>query len=1406
MVAQCTIGGVGAAHKHNEGCGDEAVAEGHSPANDAPHGTSATPSAVPFHDSEVQAIEGIIGRQFTMRLTCNEPTDAELCATCPVASGFLKHNLSGQHTWAIPPKQLSQFWIRHYKRCKDSDPCNTSAAFLVAKDTTATAAFTGMQLIREYNIDSGERAGTWQVWYDPPAQPRLSTVTAANALTFKCKIGHRKGTALVDTGATHTVASASAVQGTALTPSSLGSHIEIADGKTASLLGQAQLPITVQKYMGIVRTHVLSSLPQGIDIILGMDWLTANGAVLDIPGRRCTLTTVAHGARTKQYDLLADTSSQEQDNPHSDTGIATMRLVCAALAQHTTPQLMSASAARRAVKKGHRCMLVLVQPDYKAAMEEAAKQYANGTVCVTTEPSQAEGLMSPNTVTSILAEYSDVFEPISGPPPDRGIGHTIPLLPDAQPSFQRMYRLSPAELEEVKKQVTDLLEKGLIEPSTSPWGAPILFATKADGSLRMCIDYRQLNKHTVKNRAPLPNPIDLFDAMQGATIFSSIDLQSGYHQIAITENDRPLTAFRTPLGHFQFKVLPFGICNAPATFQATMNAILQPFLGKSVLAYMDDIIVFSKTAEEHEQHLRAVLDTLRKSNLKAKLSKCDFNKPELKFLGHIVGRDGLKVDESKVAVVRNWPTPTDVSSLRSFLGLANYFRRFIQGYSSLVAPLTRLTGHTAEWEWGTAQQDAFDGVKHALTNAPVLVLPDPNKAYEVISDASLHGTGGVLLQDGRPVAYTSAKFTPAERNYTTKEQELLGVYLALKEWRCYLEGAREDVTLVTDHNPNTYLAEQASLSNLSRRQVRWMEFFSRFHYKWEYRPGRINVADPISRVHAQLFALRAALQSDLPTSIIHGYTMDPWFQNHRALHKHGVTCDSDGYYRREGKVVVPGQHDLRSRLIMDAHDTPLAGHRGIERTLELLKRNFWWPGMRSQVEQHVRSCLLCQRNKAPTQAPGGLLQPLPVPSKPWESVTVDFVTHLPLTANGYNAIVVFVDRLTKMVRVAPTTDACTAEELAQLFIDNVVRNHGFPEDMTSDRGPQFNSNFWAEVLRLAQCNQKLSSAFHPQTDGQTERMNRVLQEVLRNYVNPALDDWDTKLSLVEFAINNTYNETIKATPFQLNHGRDPHLPHLTGLRSKVPSAVHFCNELRDRLEHAKAAMAAAQERYKHYADATRREATYKEGQLVLLSTKNIRFNHPGSGKLLPRYIGPFRIAKRINEVAFRLTLPAHYRIHDVFHVSLLKPYTGKEQDDIRPGPINFLDGEPHWSVSHVISHRDVKRGKRMIREYLCAWDGYGPEHNSWEPATAIPEATVDAYLAECEIRAARRPQDKGTKKKRPPKSLACEICHRTDGDATMLLCDQCDTGWHTACLDPPLRRPPPGQWFCPRCKPKRQRR
>ncbi|KAJ9529231.1 hypothetical protein QJQ45_007908 [Haematococcus lacustris] len=515
---------------------------------------------------------------------------------------------------------------------------------------------------------------------------------------------------------------------------SANGKFDVANNQPVICEHYVKVQLRINSFCCVCLLTVMPDLVHAYDVLLGADWLTVQGALVDYVDKTLTLRT-------------------PQANPKA---------------------LVTAKQAARWLRKGGSAMVAMVSLEDLALPVDAVSH------------AQRQHLQE------LLDEYSDVFQPITGLPPERAVGHSIPLQPDGKPPARPSYRMSKPEQDELRKQITDLLAKGLIEPSSSPYAAPVLFVQKKSGELRMCIDYRQLNKITIRDQYPLPRIDDLFDQLAGKTVFSSLDLQAGYHQIRIPAEDVPKTAFRTPMGHYQFKVLCFGLTNAPATFQRVMNEAFAEVINDCALVYLDDILVMSKNSEEHLVHLRRVFDLLRKNKFYAKLSKCEFMQRTLKFLGHIISAQGISVDPCKVTAISEWPVPTSLKTLQSFLGAANYVRKFVHNFSTIAAPLTNLTGPKKEsfpWKaWPQAELDAFNALKQAISNVPMLKLPDHSKPFQVHCDASLEGIGAVLMQDGYPLAYYSRKLIPAEINYTTGEQELLALVSACQQWRCYLEG------------------------------------------------------------------------------------------------------------------------------------------------------------------------------------------------------------------------------------------------------------------------------------------------------------------------------------------------------------------------------------------------------------------------------------------------------------------------------------------------------------------------------------------------------------------------------------------------------------------------------------------
>jgi transposase InsO family protein len=1273
-----------------------------------------------------------------------------------------------------PPFHLIEAALEHYLALKAKTPDSTSACILVPRwpgarwnrllqgMTVLTSFKTGeplFEMIRPGTENRATPAIPWPVdiYYDAPYEPHQLKITKSGeqtaqqtpAMHFRAAVSGTPAVVALDSQATHCFIDKQFAHDAGVICTPAHRMVQLADGSHTQITAECKVHLKIfsdergsKAYVGKVPCFLID-LGEDHNIILGQDWLQQEEAVMTFKTNSCQLM--------KRGGLLLTHNSHSEEQE-----------------KHIRPTL-SAARTLKAVANG--CALLHIQLQAMPGPPPEGPKNAG----IPEQVELPEGISTQ--VRHILQKHAAVFGKREGLPPDRGTFLTIPEMPGATPQFKHPYRLSPKEVQEVQTQVKELLRQGLIEPSNSPYGAPILFVQKKDGTLRMCCDWRKLNAQTIKSRYPLPRIDELMDSLQGAQFFTSLDLQSGYHQILISPEDAPKTAFTTPFGHYQWKVMSFGLCNAPAIFQETMNKVLSPLLRKGVLVYMDDIMVYAKTREEHARLLDQALTLLREHDFYVKLSKCEFEKPELKFLGHIVGKEGIKVDPAKTQVVRDWPTPTSVKDVRSFLGLANYFRKFVQGYSTLVEPLTRLTRKELVWNnqtWDSKCEQAFQGVKSALTNAPVLIMPDQAKGdYEVICDASLVGIGAVLTQGGKPIAYESSKFSAAERNWSTTEQELWAVVHALQTWRCYLEGVPFKV--ITDHNPLTHLPKQATLT---RKQARWSQYLQQFDFTWEYRPGRTNVADPLSRIpnlkgialnavtlknltervtRSKTGAKRQPEHRDVPegenhppkrrrkqkgkeerpvaapalevaqpttaeqpaidllTQVQRGYLLDEWFTQEQNL-KSADLHQRDGLWlTRDGQVAVPDVHGLRRGIIYDHHDTPVAGHPGGEKTLRAVKSLYWWPKMEAEIKAYVHTCASCQRNKPVNKKPNGKLHPLPIPGDKWESVSMDFITQLPKTKGPiqYDAIVVFVDRLSKMVRIAPTTSDVTAEGTAQLVLDHVFRHYGMPKTLITDRGSTFTSKMFEAFTKAMGTQHKLSVSFHPQTDGQTERTNQTLETMLRHYVGGiAHGDWDNCLTAAEFAINNAYTPAIGTTPFLLNYGRQPRLPgSITPAR--VPKPQEWADRMIYGLAEAKRHLRLAQERMKKQYDKGRTDIEFQVGQLVLLSSKNITLRRVGdrnaTPKLMPKWIGPFPIEEVIGKGAYRLTLPPHMKAHNVFNVVSLRPFhsDGRKQ----PPPPILVDGEEEFQVHSLADHRAAGRSF----EYLVRWQGYGPEYNTWEP-------------------------------------------------------------------------------------------
>ncbi|RAL58210.1 hypothetical protein DID88_002313 [Monilinia fructigena] len=788
------------------------------------------------------------------------------------------------------------------------------------------------------------------------------------------------------------------------------------------------------------------------------------------------------------------------------------------------------------------------------------------------------------------------------------------------------------------------------------------------------------------------------DRLGGATIFTKMDLRNGYHLIRMKEGEEWKTAFKTRYGLYEYQVMPFGLTNAPATFMRLMNNVLSPYLDTCCICYLDDILVYSSNEDQHIKDVSSILESLAKVDLLCKPSKCEFHVTETEFLGFTVSSQGLKMSKDKVKAVLEWKQPNTIKELQSFLGFKN------QG----------------SFEWTVEAQEAFDTLKQAVAKEPILLTFDPEKPIIVETDSSDFAIGAVLSQPGQnekyqPIAFYSRKLSPAELNYEIYDKELLAIVDAFREWRVYLEG-----------------------SKYTQRQVRWSETMANYNFKISYVKGSENArADALSRKPEyqenksyesyaifkkegeslvynapQLAATHILEDNHLRIKIQSHYDKDATAIRIRKTIEPGFTIENETIYFH-GKVYIPSQ--MTKEFVTEQHGLPAHGHQGIARTFARLREISYFPRMRTIVEEVVGNCDTCIRNKSSRHAPYGQLQTPDMPSQPWKSITWDFVVKLPFskdptTGIEYDAILNVVDRLTKFAYMIPFKETWDAEQLAYVFLRGIVSIHGVPDEIISDRDKLFTSKFWTTLLALMGIKRKLSTSFHPQTDGQTERTNQTMEAYLRCYVNYRQDNWVELLPMAQFAYNTSETETTKITPARANFGFNPQAYKIPIPQEvNAESAIVQVEQLKDLQEQLALDLRFISSRTAAYYNTKRSmEPTLKEGDKVYLLRRNIETKRP-SNKLDHRKLGPFKIDKVIGTVNYRLKLPDTMNIHPVFHISLLEPAP--------PGAPNapFTEIEPvnPNAIYDVETILDCKYVRNKVK-YLIKWLDYPHSENTWE--------------------------------------------------------------------------------------------
>lgn len=912
-----------------------------------------------------------------------------------------------------------------------------------------------------------------------------------------------------------------------------------------------------------------------------------------------------------------------------------------------------------------------------------------------------------------LSEELPLFEGIPGK--THLMEHTIRLKDGATPIKQRHYPRNPAMQTVINQEVKDMLNDDVIEPSNSPWSSPIVMIKKSTGKFRFCIDMRKVNEASVKDAYPLPRINAILEKLRHAKYISTLDLYRGYWQVPLSPGSRPITAFTVPgLGLFQFKVMPFGLHSAGGTFQRLLDRIIGPEFEPKAFAYLDDLVIVSDTFEEHLEMLRVVFKRLRDAGLKLNPDKCRFGQTELRYLGHIVNRHGISTDTEKVRAITEYPTPHNVKTVRSFLGLASWYRRFVGGFAILTRPLTRLLRKDEKWSWGPEQEGAFAALKRALSTTPILACPDFDRQFVLQVDASNDGLGAALTQDtdgGETViAYASRLLTEQERNYTTTEKECLALVWAVRKFRPYLEGYR--FTAISDHVALRWLM---SLDQPSGRLARWVMELQQHDFEIRYRKGVLNrVADALSRQpvdspeESDVATLenRPELKGRIPDAGVppdsgepstssrsaepSGPSTGPQESGHGLWYRklfNGVNNKPRKYpqYRvREGKLFRTfgklHQRDVSWKLVVppervadvlnETHDAVTAGHLGVKKTLYRVGNSYFWPGWRRDVKRHVRSCLSCQAHKVEQAKPAGLMY-YRSPSGPWYRQFVDLMGPLPRSSRGYKFILAVQDQFTKWTELVPLTSA-TAKSLSTRMRDAIFLRYGAPEVLLSDNGTQFTSGLFRSLADEWGIRLETTAPYSPQSNA-VERQNRVVKTMLAQYVRDNHRTWDANLTSFQFALNTAVHDSTGFTPSMMCFGRELKTPRAVcgdrfetsedpGLPSTAESQERRQREFGRLYADCHRGLKLAFTRQAKRYNLRRREVQYAVGAKVMRRVHHLSSAAEGvAAKLCPKYAGPCEITQRRGANMY-VVREEGTGPDQVVHVKDLKPFHERTGD------------------------------------------------------------------------------------------------------------------------------------------------
>ncbi len=938
----------------------------------------------------------------------------------------------------------------------------------------------------------------------------------------------------------------------------------------------------------------------------------------------------------------------------------------------------------------------------------------------------------------LLSEFDYCFHPAElKAERAKGFTHCIDT-GDSHPIRTNPRRVAPAERLIVREQVLEMLNAGVIEPSSSPWSSPVVLVRKKDNSVRFCIDYRKLNRITRKDVYPLPRIDDVLDSLAGSSVFSILDLYKGYWQVPVREDDKEKTAFVTPDGLFQFRQMPFGLCNAPASFQRLMDTVLAPLKWLTCLVYMDDIIIFSAGFEEHLVRLRAVLEAIAEAGLILNPVKCLFATESATYLGHRVSGEGVGPDPEKTKAIVHFPPPCCVTTVRRFIGMASYYRRFVKDFSKIAGPLFELTKQGIKFKWTESERTAFEDLKNRLLSSPILAHVDFEAKLILRTDASLEGLGAVLSQkkDGSETVlhYLSKRLGDQEKKWHPNDLECLAVFWAVTTLRPFLYG--RSCRVLTD---NMVAATFKNQANLVGKYARWAMAVNEFEgLTTEHCPGVSNcVADALSRAPFVESGGDAILCGDcskkskkagviersepkrmcviakkdqyfspeelalvqwedvgLRPLIIH-FSPPNLFQDPTAFKMiNGILYKRNLNAGKHWLLAVP--KGLCYDVIRACHSDPLGGHEGVAKTVSRIQQRFWWTGLKNHVATFIRGCTFCQKRKTPRALPIGLLNPIPVPNKPFQQWGIDHVGPLPRSYSGRLYMLVAVDYFSKFTVAKAVMDA-KADTAVRFFKDRIVSQFGIPNRIISDRGSAFISNLWKEEMTKLGVHHALCTTEHAQSNGLTEKVNGVLIDRLAAFANEHPEHWDRHLPPAMACLNTGVQVSTKFSPFQIIFGFCPTLPIEN--RFPWPEEEWKADIERDAIwRDARANIERAQAKQKMFYDKRHRATPiFLPGELVLVR----RIQQPAAGpkKFRPRYIGPFVIVCALSDTTYQVEdLPMNRtrKNWSVFpaHVAQIKrffaPVTAGQLAAEQPDPLPTLeedevDDHPPLSPSTVIT-------------------------------------------------------------------------------------------------------------------------